>query len=81
MPKEIGDIKEFLVLCGRKDCKCVKIKKNPKDTKFKVRTNRYLYTLKVKDPKKAEKLERSIPPGINTETIGKRGRKPKAAEK
>ena len=32
-------------------------------TKFKVRCSRYLYTLVVDDPDKAEKLRQSLPPG------------------
>lgn len=32
-------------------------------TKFKVRCSRYLYTLSVDDPEKAEKLKQSLPPG------------------
>nr|QLA09638.1 60S large subunit ribosomal protein eL38 [Euglena gracilis]6ZJ3_Lz Chain Lz, Ribosomal protein eL38 [Euglena gracilis] len=75
MPKEIRDIKQFLVICGRKDCKSVKIKKNVGNTKFKVRTKTYLYTLVVKDHKKSEKIQQSIPPNITKEVIGKGRRK------
>jgi large subunit ribosomal protein L38e len=32
-------------------------------TKFKVRCTRYLYTLSLDDPEKAEKLKHSLPPG------------------
>ena len=32
-------------------------------TKFKVRCSRYLYTLSIDDPEKAEKLKQSLPPG------------------
>lgn len=32
-------------------------------TKFKVRCSRYLYTLSVDDPEKADKLAQSLPPG------------------
>jgi large subunit ribosomal protein L38e len=32
-------------------------------TKFKVRCSRYLYTLSLDDPEKAEKLQQSLPPG------------------
>jgi large subunit ribosomal protein L38e len=35
-------------------------------TKFKVRCNRYLYTLVLKDNDKAEKLKQSLPPGKTT---------------
>ena len=32
-------------------------------TKFKIRCSRYLYTLSIDDPEKAEKLKQSLPPG------------------
>ena len=32
-------------------------------TKFKIRCSRYLYTLALDDPEKAEKLQQSLPPG------------------
>lgn len=34
-------------------------------TKFKVRCSRYLYTLSLDDPDKAEKLKQSLPPGMH----------------
>lgn len=34
-------------------------------TKFKVRCSRYLYTLSIDDPDKAEKLKQSLPPGTS----------------
>ena len=34
-------------------------------TKFKVRCSRYLYTLSIDDPEKAEKLKQSLPPGMS----------------
>jgi large subunit ribosomal protein L38e len=42
-----------------------RIKKNKvtNQTKFKVRCQRYLYTLVLKDSDKAEKLKQSLPPG------------------
>ena len=43
----------------------VKIKKNGNNTKFKVRTSSYLYTLVVADKAKAEKLVASFPPGLD----------------
>ncbi|EPB73193.1 ribosomal L38e protein [Ancylostoma ceylanicum] len=72
MPKQITEIKDFLVLARRKDAKIVKIKKNSFNVKFKVRCSRYLFTLVVnasvvapkKDKDKAEKLKQSLPPGI-----------------
>ena len=47
----------------RKDAKSVKIKKGKDAVKFKVRCSRYLYTLKVTDNEKADKLKQSLPPG------------------
>lgn len=44
----------------------VKIKKNPENTKFKVRCSRFLYTLVIRDKEKAEKLKQSLPPGSVT---------------
>jgi len=43
---------------------------NVTNTKFKVRMSKYLYTLVVKDPQKAQKLQQSLPPGLSKETIG-----------
>ncbi|VDL84693.1 unnamed protein product [Nippostrongylus brasiliensis] len=64
MPKQITEIKDFLVLARRKDAKIVKIKKNSLNVKFKVRCSKYLFTLVVNDKDKAEKLKQSLPPGI-----------------
>ena len=36
MPKQIHEIKEFLIKARRKDASSVKIKKNAQNTKFKV---------------------------------------------
>lgn len=50
MPKEVKDIKDFILVARRKDAKSVTIKRNPErgtrqgNTKFKVRCSRYLYT-------------------------------------
>ncbi|ORY25278.1 ribosomal protein L38e [Naematelia encephala] len=38
-------------------------------TKFKVRCSKYLYTLKLTDADKAEKLKQSLPPGLQVEEI------------
>ena len=35
-------------------------------TKFKIRCTRYLYTLSLDDPEKAEKLRQSLPPGASS---------------
>ncbi|KPJ18285.1 60S ribosomal protein L38 [Papilio machaon] len=65
-PREIKDIKDFLLKARRKDAKSVKIKKNTENVKFKVRCSRFLYTLVITDKEKAEKLKQSLPPGINS---------------
>eukprot|EP00286_Rhodomonas_abbreviata_P023616 CAMPEP_0181315960 /NCGR_PEP_ID=MMETSP1101-20121128/15645_1 /TAXON_ID=46948 /ORGANISM="Rhodomonas abbreviata, Strain Caron Lab Isolate" /LENGTH=69 /DNA_ID=CAMNT_0023423185 /DNA_START=55 /DNA_END=264 /DNA_ORIENTATION=+ len=64
MPKEITDIKDFLTKARRKDAASVKIKKSNRNTKFKIRCSRFLYTLKVDDKEKADKLILSLPPGL-----------------
>lgn len=61
-PREIKDIKVFLLTARRKDAKSVKIRKSKLSTKFKVRCSKYLYTLTVPDADKAEKLKQSLPP-------------------
>ncbi|KAG6865800.1 hypothetical protein C0991_011603 [Blastosporella zonata] len=70
-PKQIRDIKEFIKITQRKDASQARIKKIPSkvaggktQTKFKVRCSRYLYTLSVDEPEKAEKLQQSLPPGL-----------------
>ncbi|CAF0722808.1 unnamed protein product [Rotaria sordida] len=80
MPKEIKDIKDFLLIARRKDAKSVIIKRNPEhgtrqgNTKFKVRCSRYLYTLIVADKEKAEKVKQSLPPGLNVKEIKPKGK-------
>ncbi|CAF0904138.1 unnamed protein product [Adineta ricciae] len=75
MPKEVKDIKHFLLIARRKDARSVIIKRNSErvtrqgNTKFKVRCSRYLYTLSVGDKEKAEKLKQSLPPGLNVKEI------------
>jgi len=73
MPKQIKEIKDFLLTARRKDAKWVKIKKSKNQkfatTKFKVRCSRYVYTLKVKDAEKVDKLKQSLPPGLTVEEI------------
>ncbi|KAG2440877.1 hypothetical protein HXX76_003731 [Chlamydomonas incerta] len=65
MPKQITEIKDFLLTARRKDARSVKIKKTGSTTKFKVRCSKYLYTLCVADSDKADKLKQSLPPGLN----------------
>jgi large subunit ribosomal protein L38e len=63
-PKQITEIKDFLLTARRKDARSVKIKKTKTGvTKFKVRCSKYLYTLCVQDTEKADKLKQSLPPG------------------
>lgn len=64
MPQEVTDIKSFIEICRRKDASSARIKKNKVtgQTKFKVRCNRFLYTLKVQNSEKADKLKQSLPP-------------------
>ncbi|TKY71929.1 60S ribosomal protein L38 [Spatholobus suberectus] len=63
MPKQIHEIKDFLLTARRKDARSVKIKRSRDVVKFKVRCSKYLYTLCVFDPEKADKLKQSLPPG------------------
>ena len=71
MPKQVTDIKQFIVVARRKDAKEVRIKKDPKKktTKFKVRCSRYLYTLVLKNNEKADKLRQSLPAGLEVKDI------------
>ncbi|KAK4387959.1 60S ribosomal protein L38 [Sesamum angolense] len=62
MPKQIHEIKDFLLTARRKDARSVKIKRSKDVVKFKVRCSKYLYTLCVFDPEKADKLKQSLPP-------------------
>eukprot|EP01047_Picozoa_sp_COSAG01_P012903 COSAG01_NODE_592_length_15109_cov_39.247435_19_plen_103_part_00 len=64
-PKQINEIKDFLLTARRKDAQSVKIKKSKTVTKFKVRCSKYLYTLCVTDAEKADKLKQSLPPGAH----------------
>ncbi|KZV21283.1 hypothetical protein F511_26241, partial [Dorcoceras hygrometricum] len=65
-PKQIHEIKDFLLTARRKDARSVKIKKSKDVVKFKVRCSKYLYTLCVFDLEKADKLKQSLPPGLLT---------------
>jgi large subunit ribosomal protein L38e len=69
MPKEITDIRDFLKKSRQKDAKFVKIKKLGGVVKFKLRLSKYLYTLKVADLQKAEKISQSFPPGLKKDTV------------
>ncbi|GFV53011.1 60S ribosomal protein L38 [Trichonephila clavipes] len=69
MPRQIMEIKEFLLTARRKDAKSVKIKKNSENVKFKVRCSRFLYTFVIQDREKAEKLKQSLPPGLQVKEL------------
>ncbi|BBG96994.1 Ribosomal L38e protein family, partial [Prunus dulcis] len=67
-PKQIHEIKDFLLTGRRKDARSVKIKRSKDAVKFKVRCSKYLYTLCVFDSEKANKLKHSLPPGLSVRT-------------
>ncbi|TDL22529.1 putative 60S ribosomal protein L38 [Rickenella mellea] len=85
MPKEVKDIKQFLQIAQRKDAVSARIKKTKSraagkvttTTKFKVRCKRFLYTLRLDDSEKAQKLEQSLPPGLKVEEVQKVPKKTK----
>jgi large subunit ribosomal protein L38e len=68
-PKQINEIKDFLLTARRSDAKKVTIKKSRDATKFKVRCSKYLYTLKVTDTEKVDKLKQSLPPSLTVEEV------------
>lgn len=72
-PREIKDIRDFLFLARRKDAKEVKIwRARPSQgsiTKFKIRCSRYVYTLRVGESEKANRLKASLPPGLKKISI------------
>jgi large subunit ribosomal protein L38e len=76
MPQEIGDIKKFIEICRRNDASSARIKKNKKtqQIKFKVRCQRHLYTLVLKDSEKAEKLKQSLPPNLQIKEVTKKSK-------
>ncbi|CZS89712.1 probable ribosomal protein L38 [Rhynchosporium agropyri] len=79
MPREISDIKNFIEICRRKDASSARIKRNKKSSqiKFKVRCQRHLYTLVLKDSEKAEKLKQSLPPNLTIADTPKKNAKGK----
>ncbi|KAL3523162.1 hypothetical protein ACH5RR_015996 [Cinchona calisaya] len=68
-PKQIHEIKDFLLTARRKDARSVKIKRSKDVVKFKVRCSKYLYTLSVFDSEKADKLKQSLPPGLSVQDL------------
>ena len=89
MPIDLGnDIKTFLLyLLGDVKsnimpiAKCIIIKTKNRKTKFKLRTPNYLYTLKVDDEKKANKIKSSIPSNITKIEINEKKNKEKKVKK
>ncbi|BFG21956.1 hypothetical protein CerSpe_082310 [Prunus speciosa] len=69
MPKQIHEIKDFLLTARRKDARSVKIKRSKDAVKFKVRCSKYLYTLCVFDSEKADKLKQFLPPGLSVQDL------------
>ncbi|KAL3428302.1 60S ribosomal protein L38 [Phlyctema vagabunda] len=71
MPQEVSDIKNFIEICRRKDASSARIKRNKKtsQTKFKVRCQKHLYTLVLRDSEKVEKLKQSLPPSTSNNPI------------
>ncbi|KAK3994793.1 ribosomal protein L38e [Cladorrhinum sp. PSN332] len=78
MPQEIGDIKQFIEIARRKDASSARIKKNKQQVKFKVRCQRFLYTLVLKDSEKAEKLKQSLPPNLQIKELPKKNKRVQA---
>ncbi|KAG9553475.1 hypothetical protein KCU71_g7502, partial [Aureobasidium melanogenum] len=56
-------------------------KTSAQQIKFKVRCNRYLYTLVLKDQDKAEKLKQSLPPSLTISDVPKKNQKGKRVAK
>ena len=69
MPKQIKEVKDFLLKARKKDAKSVTIVRSKNKTKFKVQCRKYLWTLCVDDKEKAEKLSRALPPGLPVKEI------------
>ncbi|SPJ80281.1 probable ribosomal protein L38 [Fusarium torulosum] len=77
MPQEVADIKKFIEICRRKDASSARIKKSTQtnNIKFKVRCQKHLYTLVLKDTDKAEKLKQSLPPNLQLTDVSKKTKK------
>ena len=61
--------------------KSITIKTKKRKTKFKLRCPRYVYTLKVDDEKKADKIKTSIPKDMIKNEISEKKSKKKAQQK
>ena len=75
--RKIKEVKEFLLVSRRKNTSSVEIKKSTRMTTFKLRCSKYLYTLCITDGEKADKLRRSLPPGLEVKESAA-GRVPEA---
>ncbi|KAH7145972.1 ribosomal protein L38e [Dactylonectria macrodidyma] len=77
MPQEVADIKKFIEISRRNDASSARIKKSKKNNtvKFKVRCQKYLYTLVLKDSDKVEKLKQSLPPTLQLTDVSKKTKK------
>ncbi|MCS7112769.1 MAG: hypothetical protein RMJ00_01535 [Nitrososphaerota archaeon] len=60
MPKEVFDVEEFIKLSEKAEYCLVKGNIRDGTVKLKLRTRRYLYTLKVKDNAEAEGVLRKV---------------------
>jgi large subunit ribosomal protein L38e len=74
MPKELKDVRQFLQKARgdnkiKPSAKSVQIKTVGQVTKFKLRCSKYLYTLVVDEPNKAEKVQQSLPPSLPKKEI------------
>ena len=88
MPKEIkdGDMKTFLLYLRGDDkvksiAKSITIKTKKRKTKFKLRCPRFVYTLKIDDEKKADKIKTSIPKEVTKIEINEKKAKKNTQQK
>lgn len=68
-PKQISEIKDFLLTESWKDARSIKIKRSKDVIKFKARCKKYLYTLCMLNSEKADKLKQSLPPGLSVQDV------------
>lgn len=72
MAQTVKDIRELVVIAGRKDITKAVVKRNlDGSTKFKLRGPHGLYTLTENDSARAEKIIQAFPPDLEVERIGK----------
>ena len=84
MPREIKDTKDFLKLCDRSKGAKVIVKHNLNSVKFKVRCARYLYTMVMHDPQKAQRMKSALAAKLSVEEVHRKSRaasKSKSARK